>query len=175
MRISTGLERLNKIIHVTDKLLHSKQIANHGMVLFDTAAYEKKKASNQLLITFIRRNFWYFIQDIMLKGRDGQYTSVPLPQKLTDCIASDFSYEYSNILFSKSGDTSRKVISKKGCLPAGPALAKVTPPKPNMPLLQFSTLHAAIIYHADEHVVGQLCHSLSGTSVGRLLGIEVNC
>ncbi len=173
VKVNTGLERLNKLINVTERLLQKQPDPGNKMVVFDAAAYRKKKAADIILYTFVRRNFWHFINDIISKARNRNYTKAALPQRLLDCIDGDYSYEYSSNYFLKAAETPVKIISKKNCLVTDKKLAVKDRNEPELQFVQFNTFKSVIVHHADEQLVGQLIHSLSGTSVGINLGVWV--
>ncbi len=154
-----SIQKINSILKLTEKLSVG---ANHrSLVLIDKKNYEFQRKVERILISFIIKNFWFFIKDVKLLAEKVQYFSGSYSNSLLRRIEyQDLDYEYLKVGGFEVKDGKSITVTNYANASGVPILKE--------------TLIKLIISKLNRHVVGTILVHFANTSISHVIGYKIN-
>jgi len=169
---ANSLVKVGNIISLTNKLL--KVSSSKSLQLFDPSEYSHQIKSEQLLISFIKGNFWYFIKQLIDKVNNNDFNHNTIPSKIISLIENDkLNYEYPRCFFRRRGTGVKNSSIKEQQDYDDKIIIE------NKLFTEISTpldknLQTEILKSVNQHIAGAVLADIAATSIGILHGIKLN-
>ena len=165
---SSSLIKARNLISIINKILNENKTT--ALVLFDLAKHNKTNEVETQLLRFIADNFWHFLEEIIKTVRDGAIVNATVDDDMIVILDQhDLNYEFPRAFYRRRGNSATDVTkeydeeieSKNGFyLWCSPPIE-----------IEF---RKTVMSKINNRIVGAILTKLEGTSIGRIIGIEVN-
>ena len=163
---NNSLVKVSNLILLTNKLLN--EINTKGIVLYNISEYNFQRKIEIALISFIKKNIWVFLPQIITQVKNEKLSFNPYPSDFNAIIKkNDLNYEYPRSFYRTRGsgttlvdvEYDRKIKEKnEKYILCSPVMDK--------------SFESIVLQNITCSIAGKIITSYSDTSIGEVLGLK---
>ena len=163
---NNSLVKVSNLISLTNKLLN--EINSKGIVLYNLSEYNLQRKTEIAFISFIKKNIWLFLQQIITQVKNEKLSIKPYPfDFIVNIEKNDLNYEYPRSFYRTRGrgttlvdsEYDRKIKEKnEKYILCSPVMDK--------------SFESIVLQNITCSIAGKIITEYSDTSIGVVLGLK---